>query len=97
MHFPLPPPEPDRDDSARVRMSEYVPDTTARELPQLPQTQAWQDEAPDDGTTEAGDPDFAGLLVAGRKPAVDAGGDGARRRDPRVAPAREIDGGGLVE
>ena len=39
--LPLPPPATEDkdpgDETARVRMSDYVPDTTARDLPRLPQ------------------------------------------------------------
>jgi tRNA A-37 threonylcarbamoyl transferase component Bud32 len=37
VQLPLPPPDREPDDqTARVRMSEYLPDTTARDLPRLP-------------------------------------------------------------
>jgi tRNA A-37 threonylcarbamoyl transferase component Bud32 len=85
MALPLPPPERDGDESARVRMSEYVPDTTARDLPQLPQT--WQDdEVEQHDATQAGVPDFSGMArhMAQDRTAVDHR-DRPRTADPAAA------------
>jgi tRNA A-37 threonylcarbamoyl transferase component Bud32 len=53
--MPLPPPPPERVDDelmSRVRMSDYVPDTTARELPRLPQPVGHDDNDLDDDDDE---------------------------------------------
>ena len=82
MQLPLPPPDREPEDqTARVRMSEYLPDTTARDLPRLPRM-AEPDESVDIDLDDEATATFRDELI-GSPAATPPRPDRGRSRAPR--------------